>query len=329
MLPPTAQEARRDPAVASEPTETVHRIVRASRAQVQGSAMEQLFAARKRVQGRGGVPGLSGAILHVSGWFVLWQEGTEAAVEKAIKAGRRTKYDKPQLLHRSVGPRTLRDPLALSSTQWPETADQFAERIASVTQRSLPDPRDVWRLLSEPCTLDADRAQPRHPSCRVGLVASDDQRSIEMTRRLAERFRRPLVYRRFAGADPGTNDVGAAYFDLPLDDRPLRVQAVSRRAFGHSLVHESLRGAERIALLVGDQAVKALELAAGIAGLVHRVHAPPAIEVVAQSDQVGSSVREFLQEHSASEITPRPAALSESQLVALLMGVAPEPQLAA
>lgn len=282
--------------------------------------MEQLFSARKRVNGPGRVPGLFGAVLHVSGWYVLWQEGSEQAVNAALAAVRRRRHGTARLLHRSVGPRTLVEPLALSTTQWHETPEQFEQRIGAVAHLAGDDPRQLWRLLSEPCTL-SDPSQPaRH---RLALLASDDHRSIEMTRRLAEHCRRPLVYRRFAGADPATADVGAAYFDLPLDARPMRLQAVSRRAFAHSLVHESLRGAERIALLVGDHPAKALELAAGVAGFVQRAGALPPIELVAQSPQAAGAVARFVREQVAAPVTERPAALSEAQLVALLLGVGP------
>jgi hypothetical protein len=308
------------------PGESVTRVVRVSQARVQGSAMDELFAARKRVNGPGGVPGLCGAVLHVGGWFVLWQEGPATAVEAALKSSaRKRRYDTPRILHRSVGARTLTEPLALSTTQWSEKPELFAQRIECLAA-AAPSmrPQDVWRTLSEPCTLTgASQLPPRKP--RVGLLASDDQRSIDIARRLAEHFKRPLVYRRFAGADPRTTDVGAAYLDLPLEGGPLRVQAVSRRAFGHSLVHESLRCADSIALLVGDHALKALELAGGVAAFLARAATRPVIELVADSPLVGTTVDEFLREHASAHVTRRDPGLTESQLVSLLLGSAPVP----
>jgi len=300
--------------------EPVTRIVRVAPAQVQGSAMDGLFAARRRVHGSAGVPGLSGAVLHVGGWFVLWQEGPQAAVQAALQPSqRRQRYGTPRLIHRSVGPRTLAEPLALSITQWPEKPERFAERIEAIAAAAPQlQPQQVWRAFSEPCTLAG--ARPLLIPPRVAVLASDGQRSIEVARRLADRFDHPLVYRRFAGARPGSRDVGAAYLDLPLPAALLRVLAVSRRAFAHPLVHESLRHAGRLTLLVGTQETRAMELAVGVAAFLGRADLRPAIELVAESPDVGSFVAGFLRNRTGlavSEVEGRPG---DAQLLALLMG---------
>ena len=303
------------------PQDSVVRIVRVSPARVQGSAMDELFAARKRVSGSGGIPGLCGAVLHVCGWFVLWQEGPESAVEAALKASaRRRRHETPRVLHRSVGSRTLVEPLALSTTQWPERPELFAQRIESLEQAGPTlRPQDLWRAFSEPCTLASSSQWPPRQR-RVGLLASDDPRSVEIARRLADRFRRPVVYRRFAGADPGTSDVGASYLDLPTPQSALRLHAVSRRALAHPLVHQSVLGTERIALLVGEQPLKAMELAAGVAAFLQRSGTRPQIELLAESDAVASSVEQFLREHASAPVSRRQATATESQLLDFLAG---------
>ena len=179
-------------------------------------------------------------------------------------------------------------------------------------------PQQVWRAFSEPCTLAG--ARPLLIPPRVAVLASDGQRSIEVARRLADRFDHPLVYRRFAGARPGSRDVGAAYLDLPLPAALLRVLAVSRRAFAHPLVHESLRHAGRLTLLVGTQETRAMELAVGVAAFLGRADLRPAIELVAESPDVGSFVAGFLRNRTGlavSEVEGRPG---DAQLLALLMG---------
>jgi hypothetical protein len=300
--------------------ELVTRIVRVSPARVQGSAMAGLFAARRRVHGPAGVPGLCGAVLHVSGWFVLWQEGAQAAVEAALQTSqRRQRYGMPRLIHCSVGPRTLAEPLALSSTQWAEKPERFAERIETIAAAAPQlQPHQVWRALSEPCTLAGATALLIPP--RVGLLASDDPRSIEVARRLAELSNHPVVYRRFAGARPGSSDVGAAYLDLPLRAALLRVLAVSRRAFAYPLVHESLRHAGRITLLIGTQDARAMELAAGVAGFIGRTGGRPAIALVAESPEVGARVAAFLRECTGLSVATVPGRPTDAQLLALLMG---------
>lgn len=301
--------------------EQVVRTVRISPARVTGSAMEELFAARKRVSGPGGIPGLYGAVLHVCGWFVLWQEGPEAAVQAALKgAGRRRRHDTPRLLHRSTGPRTLVETLSLSTTQWSERPEAFVQRIEALAEAGpAMHPRDVWRTFSEPCTLSPPgQWPPTHR--RIGMVASDDPRSMEMARKLAERLRRPLVYRRFAGADPATTDVGAAYLDLHLRQSVLRLHAVSRRALGHPLVHEAVRGADRVALLVGDQPLKAMELAAGVSTFLRRTQRRPRIELLGQSAEVAASVRAFVLEHSNAPVTWADGPVTEARLLEVLAG---------
>ncbi len=307
-------------AAPEDPDKSVLRLVRVSRAQPRGSAMDELFAARKRVQGPARVPGLCGAVLHVAGWFVLWQEGPEPAIEAALKSSSRRRHGVPRIIHRSFGPRTLQEPLILSATQWMEGPVPFERRIEAAAQAAAAmRPQDVWRLLSEPCTLTPSTALPSLDR-RFGLLASDDQRAIERARGIADHFHRPLVYRRFADAAPGTRDFGAAYLDLPLHGRPLRVQAVSRRAFGNLMVHEALRPADRLVLLVGEQARPALELAAGMADFLQRVGPPAAIELVADDAPVGATVADYLRRQVSADITLRETALGEAQLVALLMG---------
>lgn len=300
--------------------EEVLRLVRVSRADLRGSAMDELFAARRRVQGPGRVPGLCGAVLHVAGWFVLWQEGPEPAIEAALKPPHRGRHAIPRVLHRSFGPRALQEPLVLSTTQWLEGPVAFERRIEAVAQAAPSmHPQDIWRALSEPCTLTPSTVLPDLDR-RFGLLASDDQRAIERARHVADRFNRPLVYRRFADATPGTSDFGAAYLDLPLSGRPLRVQAVSRRAFGNPLVHEALRPADRLVLLVGDQLRPALELAAGMTVFLQRVGLPAAIELVADDATVGAAVADLLRGRVGAGIVLREAGLGEAQLMASLIG---------
>ncbi len=307
-------------AAGAAPDKGVLRLVRASRSRVTGSAMDELFAARKRVHGPARVPGLCGAVLHVAGWFVLWQEGPEPAIEAALASSARGRHDTPRILHRSFGPRTLREPLTLSATQWLEGPVPFERRIEAAAQAAASmRPQEVWRVLSEPCTLTPSTILPDLDR-RFGLLASDDQRAIESARRIADHFNRPLVYRRFADATPGTSDFGAAYLDLPLHGRPLRLQAVSRRAFGNPLVHEALRPADRLVLLVGEQARPALELAAAMAGFLQRVGPPATIELVAEDAAIGAAVADVLRGQVSADVSLREAAASEAQLVAMLLG---------
>ena len=59
----------------------VTRVICASVSLVTGSVMDELFAIRNRVCGTTGrVPGVRGALLYASGWFIFWLEGEHEAV---------------------------------------------------------------------------------------------------------------------------------------------------------------------------------------------------------------------------------------------------------
>src|SRR4051812_40794670 len=146
---------------------TVTRVLRASVSCVSGSVMEELFAARERAFAEP-VEGLNAALMYSSGWFLLWLEGSDEAVDTVLKrsAKRLRLHTQPRIIHRSKGAPTLTEPLTLLSTQWPETHGEFSRRI-DAAERAMPmlEPHQIWRRLAEPSAL-ADMA----PSRRVALV---------------------------------------------------------------------------------------------------------------------------------------------------------------
>jgi len=301
---------------------TVTRVLRASVSCVSGSVMEELFAARERAFDEP-VQGLNASLMHSSGWFLLWLEGSDEAVDTVLK--RSTKrlrlHTQPRIIHRSKGPAMLKEPLTLLSTQWPETPGEFAKRIDAVEQ-AMPalEPHEAWRRLAEPCTL-GDIAPPR----KVALVGSDDMRSIDLVRKLADSFRVPMVYQRFANSDRATRDVGAAYVDLPIDGDPTRVQVLSRRALGHRMVRESLKGIEKLAVLLGPRPQSAIELADSVAGFVHASSQVPEIDLVGQSPETAHSVTEYLSRKLSRSVPSRVTEATEPHLFEVLFGPSPLP----
>jgi hypothetical protein len=171
----------------------------------------------------------------------------------------------------------------------------------------------MWRRLAEPCAL-AQAEPPR----RVALVGADDTRSIDFVRKLAERFGATMVYQRFASSDLTTRDVGAAYVDLPLEGAPTRLQVLSRRALGHRMVHESLKGVERLAVWLGPKPTAALELADMVAGFVQTASALPEINLVGQAPEMASSVREYLCRKFRHALSGRVRETTEARLVEAL-----------
>jgi hypothetical protein len=293
----------------------VTRVLRASLSRVSGSVMDELFAVRERAINEP-VEGLRASLMHSSGWFLLWLEGSDEAVDTVIgRSSKKLRLDaQPRVIHRSRGPATLDEPFTILTTQWPETPADFARRIESVEHaRQAVEPRELWRRLAEPCVMDAV-----HPPRRIALVGTDDTRSIDFARKLAERFNAPMVYQRFANSDLATRDVGAAYVDLPIDGQTTRLQVLSRRALGHRMVRESLKGVQKLAVWLGPRPAMAIELADSVAGFVQSTSTVPEIDLVAQCAEEARSVREYLSRQFRRALPGRVAEATESQLVEVL-----------
>src|SRR5438105_3743154 len=297
------------------PAMHVTRVLRASLSRVNGSVMEELFAARERAVTEP-VDGLAASLMYSSGWFLLWLEGSDEACDTVLKRSARKLrlHAQPRVIHRSRGRATLREPLTLLTTQWPETPEDFARRIDAVEHAQPPlEPSELWRRLAEPCTLGGD-APPR----RIALVGADETRSIDLVRKLAERFRVPMVYQRFASSDLASGDGGAAYLRVPSDHVPTRVQVLSRRALGHRMVRESLRGIEKLAVWLGPRPTTAIELADSVAGFMHSAPNLPEIDLVAQSTEEAHSVGEYLARQFRRAFASRVTEATESRLLEVL-----------
>jgi hypothetical protein len=301
---------------------SVTRVLRASISRVNGSVMEELFAARERAV-TDPVEGLNASLMYSSGWFLLWLEGSDHAVDTVLtRSSKKLRlHAQPRVIHRSVGRPTLEERLTLLTTQFPETPAEFARRIEAV-ERAQPqlEPRESWRRLSEPCLLKQS-ASPR----RIAVVGADESHSIDLVRKLAERFRAPMVYQRFASSDLTTRDVGAAYVDLPIDGEPTRVQVLSRRALGHRMVRESLNGIHKLAVLLGPRPSSAIELADCVAGFMRASPSAPEIDLVGQCPEIAHSVGEYLCRQLRRAISSRVGEATEARLLEVLFGSRAQP----
>ncbi|HEY8050112.1 MAG TPA: hypothetical protein VIE63_13135 [Ramlibacter sp.] len=277
--------------------------------------MDALFECRHRAFNEP-VEGLRASLMHTSGWFLLWLEGTDEAVDTVLRRSskRLRLHTQPRIVHRSRGAATLTERLTLLSTQWPETPEEFAGRIEAAERADPPlEPARIWARLAEPCAL----AQGRPPR-RVALVAADDTHSIDLVRKLADRFRVPMVYQRFANSDLTTRDVGAAYVDLPIEGEPTRVQVVSRRALGHRMVRESLKDVHRLAVLLGSRPATAIELADSVAGFVDAAPRVPHINLLGESQETAHSITEYLCRKLQRTLCGHLSAATEARLFDIL-----------
>jgi hypothetical protein len=134
-----------------------------------------------------------------------------------------------------------------------------------------------------------------------------------------------MVYQRFATSDLATRDVGAAYVDLPIDGKPMRVQVLSRRALEHRMVRESLKGVHKLAVLLGPRPSSAIELADSVAGFVQATPNAPHINLLGECPEIARSVGEYLCQQLKRAIGSRITEATESRLLEVLFSPDPHP----
>ncbi|MEP6789782.1 MAG: BLUF domain-containing protein [Ramlibacter sp.] len=284
----------------------VARVILVSVSRVQGSVMQQLLQERNIISARGNEPGVRTALLHCSGWFVLWLEGEEMAIGKVVQRYLRDpRHAHQRELHRSHGTATLLEPMTVAATQGADTPADFARRIYRIKKdqdQSPAGPAAIWEQLSAPCGLPFDAAVRPRVAGHMALVASDDPGSIEILRKLGERCLRRVVYQRFATGEQHSPDVGGAYVDIGPWTGVTRVQLLSRRALAHRMVRQSLARLQSLTLLLGSRPRAAVELAASVAAFMEAAALRPAIQLVTQCPEIASRVGELLvqgQQHAA------------------------------
>ena len=98
------------------------------------------------------------------------------------------------------------------------------------------------------------------------------------------------------------------------------MQVLSRRALGHRMVRESLRGVHKLAVVLGPRPHSAIELADSVAGFVHAAHAVPEIDLIGHCAEIAHSVSEYLCRQVKRAITHRVSEATESNLLEVLFG---------
>ncbi|MBI2770133.1 MAG: BLUF domain-containing protein [Burkholderiales bacterium] len=293
---------------------------------VHGSVMQQLLLERNIASQRGREPGVQAALLHASGWFVMWLEGQdEAAIDRVIQRYRNdARHAHQRELHRSRGPASLVEPLTVAATQGPDTPADFARRIYAIKkedQRAPVQPASIWEQLSAPSTLPQKAGSQPGIARLIGLVASDDPGSVEIIRKLGERFARPVVYQRFAAGARNSPDVGGAYVDIDSPCGAMRVQLLSRRALANLMVQRSLARLHSLALLLGARPRAAIELAGSVAAFVDAAAIRPAIQLVTQCPDIAGRVGALLSQGQRAGARCAVVQVAESRLAEYLQQV--------
>lgn len=310
---------------------TVTRLICASVSKVEGSVMDQLFEVRDALEQRPAPARVHAALMHASGWFVLWLEGPAAEVEaERERAAQDSRNANQIVIHHSTGPALLDESFVAAAVQGTDTPAAFARRIHRIRddhKRGLDrGPDQAWKLLQSPCMLAHAPGEWRRPQRLVAMVAADDMPSVETLRKLGDRFDTPVVYQRFAGPKSRTIDSGVAYVDIANGAQVHRVRLLSRRALARPMLRRCLGGADAFVVLVGQRPSATVSLASTVATAVRSL--PPAVVIylVASTGAIALSFAQLLQQSVGSALVQRLVAMPDDRLVDIVLGMAQQDQ---
>jgi len=281
--------------------------------------MDEMFAIRAR-HGLSTRPQVvRSALLHISGWFVLWLEGPEEAVEAAReRAALDPRNHHQQVIHRSCGPATLTESFSAATTQVPISPSAYGRCVLEARSGDA-EPAAIWQRLSAPCIAPLTDAWPAVPRQYVALLAADANGPIELLRSLGERNGTIVAHQRFASCDQYTADVGVTYLDLRMERCTRRILLLSRRALGHELVRQSLASLDTLVLVLGTRHSAAVQLAHSVPALLDSISQRPCVHLVGHEGAVVE-----LAEHVLHACT-RTARLDSDHLYAFLQSSAGAP----
>ena len=273
------------------------RLIGASVSRMPGSVMDQLLAMRADICRYNHPRGLSMALLYCGGWFLQWLEGPAEAVEQAwIHTQSHPAHTSLRVIHRSMGPSSLTEPLHIVTLHSRDKATDVARRLYQVErERALgwsAEPAEIWQRMSAPCQVQSDDVMATVARRVVIAVTSEYTESVDLIKAIAERRHSVVNYQRLADSNISNGDVGAAYVDVACANHVARVQALSRRALTNSMVKLSLHQMHCAVLLLGNRPQPAANLAASVANLVASIPTRPAVRVIGPSHQICSSAAE-------------------------------------
>jgi hypothetical protein len=306
-----------------------HHMICASLVQVQGSATEQLLGLRAPIDSFLARHDARAALLLTGGWLFQWLQGTPQALDKALAASQAdTRHQHLRVVYRSQAPAVLTERLQIATTQTGEKPTDVARRLFQL-QRSQEmerpaSPQELWEHLSAPLRLaSGDSGEARMLRRHVVAVTSGQTESVDLIRRLGDRFRAPLTYQRFATGEPGSSDVGAAYVDLAGRGQVTRLQALSRRSLVNPLLRMFLGQVHCVVLLLGPRPGPAQALALEVAQLLRSLELRPSLRLATLAADQAQMASEYLHDLSHDLVQIDPYALQQAKQDALLQLVLP------
>ena len=172
----------------------VARTVVACVSRVDGAVMEHLLRVRNELMSPEAADRSARfAILYTSGWFVMWVEGSDDAVDYAVRrVALDARDEERKVLHHSRGPAGLLERVMVVTTQTPLTPSEFARWIGHMSDEGASlEPVDIWQRLGAPCLIDSSTRPCRRPQQQFVLIAADDHGPVDQLREIGLRYARP------------------------------------------------------------------------------------------------------------------------------------------
>ncbi|MBC7609278.1 MAG: BLUF domain-containing protein [Polaromonas sp.] len=291
---------------------SVLRVICASVSMVDGSVMEELLAMREQVSAFNIAVGVRSALLHSSGWFFQWYEGSVEGVNKALRVAQADpRHGRMQTLHRSVGPATLDEPLQIATTHSADKPTDLARRLFRLKQgqalEGTAQPHELWmQLVAPPGLMGSETAESALVQRHVVAVTSGNSGAVDLVRSIGQRAGAHVTYQRFASGAPKAADVGAVYVDLPGSFHVMRLQALSRRSLSHPMVRLMLRDVQCVLLLLGEHVDSSRALAGDVGTLLQRLALRPSLRLAGACPGNAGAARECLHASSSdiSDLDP-------------------------
>jgi Sensors of blue-light using FAD len=245
------------PYAAANGGEEVERMIWASMATSVKGIYDQMERIRESEIPKNLPVGVHAALLHQSGWFVLWAEGPGSTVRELLaRTSSDARYHGLRVMHQSRGQRLLLTPWSMMLSASKESTESFGLRVIAMRrqmdQRLQFAPTSVIRRLAAPLQLQqAHRLADPESFHRVGVCSAGNE-AFDLVNWLGEHEQVPTARRRIAGERD--LDSASDYVDLMHQGQPCRVIAVSRQGLQHGLRRAFLPEWPLFLLLLSGQA---------------------------------------------------------------------------
>lgn len=281
------------------PLQAVSRLIYASLSNVDGSVLDEMRRIRDHAVRNNEPAGLRVALLHMSGWFVEWIEGSAPGIRALLdRVAQDTRHQGLRVLHESVGKPRLFRPWIGAIVQGGEGSGAFARRLFaledSLRHGGAAEPASVWLRLCSPAAFDMPVPDGLFP--RAMLLSAQGTRAFDLLTALAARLRRPLVRRRFAGAADEVRDVESDYLDLPaLGPSGWRLIANARKGLAMGVAHAFLPDHVVVVVVLGDDPARNAHLIERVLLACRQVHHVPVIVGLGTHDTVTPDLQELVE----------------------------------